>query len=369
MSLSTSSSRSKPGRLVLLTLTGFVIYSITLHRVNPPVIAFQNQWVGNYAVAEKYLYSDRIPRVMIVGSSMASRLVAEKFDEDVYNLSFGGGSALTGLKIIKESRRIPDMIWIETNIAERALDESMIDNLFIPFLWKVKGHVKSLQYTYQPINFLVSLAKSKYETTRPETGMDRPDKKILAANLSKHIRDHNHISGLSKKKGWIELKNTVDYFRGLGTKIVFFEMPVHSTLLSSPKYAETRSILRDLFPDVRFYWAAQSLSDHLSTSDGIHLMPNSASRYSTLLSRYIERESNPVRMGRTPSAFSKTMPAVSELLKDTVINNVPIGPEARGVSSEDVGGKDAPRKGSRRFSVGMSEGGHKQNTKLFLAES
>ncbi|MGR9088643.1 MAG: hypothetical protein ACU841_16460 [Gammaproteobacteria bacterium] len=54
-----------------------------------------------------------------------------------------------------------------------------------------------------------------------------------------------------------------------------------------------------------------------------------------------------------------------ESQKDTGINNFPIGREALGVPSEDVGGKDAAVKLPRRSSLGMSLAGTSKTGRYF----
>ena len=62
----------------------------------------QNQLQQNYSYAQDFIYEKKTPNI-IVGSSMAARMKNEFLADNYYNLSFGGGSVLTGLEIIKRS--------------------------------------------------------------------------------------------------------------------------------------------------------------------------------------------------------------------------------------------------------------------------
>ncbi|OAD19638.1 conserved hypothetical protein, secreted [Candidatus Thiomargarita nelsonii] len=104
MTLFTFSSNNSSAKTIIFAFSAFALYSLILQVVNPKITAFQNQWIQNYSVAEKYIYKQETPQAVIVGSSMSTRLLEEKFNSDVYNLSFAGGSVLTGLNIIKESK-------------------------------------------------------------------------------------------------------------------------------------------------------------------------------------------------------------------------------------------------------------------------
>lgn len=277
-------------KLAGLTIIVFSFYSLALQKANPSVTVFQNQFIRNYSIAEKYIYTDHSPKTVIVGSSLSSRLISDKFDDNVYNLSFGGGSVLTALNIIKESKRIPDTIFIESNVAYRELDNEMIDKLFTPIIWKLKGYVKSLQYTYQPINIILSAVNSVYNKNQPEHPHEFVNKKLLQASLNKFVKENNNPIGPAGKNNLTELNSVLNYFKSKGTHIVFFEMPVHPHLLSSRKYSELRSNLQAMFPDSVFYWVDRSDAEKYVTNDGIHLLHKSASDYSVLLSGLIEKE-------------------------------------------------------------------------------
>ena len=112
--------------------------------VKPKVLVYQNQSQGNIVAAQEFIYNEKAPNI-IVGSSMAARMKKEFLPSDYLNLSFGGGSALTGLEILKKSGFIPKTIFVENNVIFRNKDKKMIDSLFYPILWKIKNYLPSLQ--------------------------------------------------------------------------------------------------------------------------------------------------------------------------------------------------------------------------------
>jgi len=153
---------------ILLLLVLFFSYTIFIYTTSPNINKFQNQWAGNYAKAQEYIYSDKKYKTVIVGSSMASCLYNEELSNDVYNLSFAGGGVLTGLNIIIKSGKIPENILIETNTVERATDTGMIKRLFPPLVWKIKKFVIALQEQYQPINVFTDKIQKLFGTTNKE---------------------------------------------------------------------------------------------------------------------------------------------------------------------------------------------------------
>jgi hypothetical protein len=72
----------------------------------------------------------------------------------------------------------------------------------------------------------------------------------------------------------------VFYLRSRGVRVSFFEMPVNPRLISLPKAQRIREAIHAAFPAGRFPYI-ELPSDWASyvTTDGIHLTPMEASRY------------------------------------------------------------------------------------------
>jgi hypothetical protein len=288
--VNSSTFNSKPLiRLIMLAAFGFTAYACLLQALGPEVSAFQNQWVKNYAVSERFIYGEGEYPAVIVGTSLAARLRQEQLGSDVYNLAFANGSVLAGLHIILKSGRLPKTIFIETNLAEHELDESMLDNLFMPGLWQIKRQVVALQYTYQPVNLLLSALNGNPEKSRAQPLADTPNPRILKQFLQRTLKDNNSADGLESKDELTELKTLITQLKSRGVRIVFFEMPVHPDLLSSPKYAGRRQILQALFPDDEFHFLSPAAASAYLTSDGAHLLPKSACRFSLVLKQMISQ--------------------------------------------------------------------------------
>lgn len=143
MPLFTSNSKHSARILrILIVFTAlFAAYNAFLAIFTPRVNIIQNQWSANIAFAQEYLYAKIPPKNIIVGSSLASRLDGAMLENaGIYNLAFGGGSAITGLMIIAthakaHANALPHRIFIEENIALiRGSDRAMVERLFMPIL-------------------------------------------------------------------------------------------------------------------------------------------------------------------------------------------------------------------------------------------
>lgn len=288
VSLSTFSFNCRSSKTIIFAFFGFFLYSLALCGFNPKITLFQNQWIKNYSVAEIYIYKLGLPRIVIVGSSMSACLLEEKLSMDVYNLSFSGGSALTGLNIIKKSNKIPDVIFIETNVIERKSNKDMLDNLFTPVIWKIKGKMLSLQHTYQPINIALTLIRNYFGSSQTNRINRKPNEKVLKDSLIRQHQANSCVEVFVDSEELIELKSFINYFKKFGAKIVFFQMPVHQTILSSKRYYARQSILLKMFPQAEFNWIKKNNANKYQTGDGIHLLYKSAIEYSSVLNKIID---------------------------------------------------------------------------------
>ncbi len=283
MNLSIFSSDKYIVKSLLLFLIVFVAYSSMLKIVKPKVTMFQNQWVKNYSISEVYIYKPVLPHTVIVGSSMSARLLQEEFGNDVYNLSFAGGSALTGLNLVKKRNHIPELLLIETNTIERSTNNEMLRALFTPFIWRLKKHIISLQYTYQPINIMLSVIKRNFGGSEAEKADEKPNSKILKSSLVRRLEKNSKAIIFNEWQELTELKKLVDFFYSKGTHIVFFQIPVHPKILASKRYSARQKILHDMFAGMEVSWLLTPSGNSYETSDGVHLLFKSAREFSKVL--------------------------------------------------------------------------------------
>lgn len=104
----------------------FVVYlaigSANKDKSRPPFTAKdgQRQKLAKYQ-------SGIAPQIVMVGSSLSKHFRSEYFNDlDICNLSLSGGSSLTGLEIIANSRFKPKIILIEANLIYRDSDKNLV---------------------------------------------------------------------------------------------------------------------------------------------------------------------------------------------------------------------------------------------------
>jgi hypothetical protein len=264
-------------KIIIYTLVFFIIWTFFIIIGKPEIITLQNQWQKNYSLSQDYIYEISAVNI-IVGSSMATRMDNDFLPNNYYNLSFGGGGVLTGLEIIKRSKKTPSNIYLEVNNIFKEKDSDLIARLFYPVLWKIKKYVPSLKAKYQPINIFLSYLKSTFGKSHEEHINEQKNDKIYEMNIIKHIINYEKIV-LDCDKELSELKKLVQYFEEKDTKIIFFEMPIDEKLIKTKKVTLQREIINTHFVND---WIPLPNNRKYVTSDGIHLLYKSAYLYSKI---------------------------------------------------------------------------------------
>ena len=287
MSLSISSSKlllSVASAVLLLML-----FNAWLH-VSPPVIThFHNQWIKNHAMAERHVYRDERPPVVIVGSSMAARLEAAMVHPQAYNLSFSSAGSSTGLEILVQRGDVPEVILVETNSIELALQSEMLESLFTPVLWQVKRYLRFLQYQFQPGNILMSLVKSRFGNSQAEKALAKPDSTVYEREKQRQILVNHNTTGL-ENTDFEPLQRTLSNLVSRGSRVIFFDMPVAAEIATSPRYTMRRAIRESLFADYAYIGIAEAELDQFATTDGRHLTVQGASAFARVLSSRLQVE-------------------------------------------------------------------------------
>ncbi|MFC3867082.1 hypothetical protein [Helicobacter equorum] len=242
--------------------------------------------------AQDYLYATP-PPYLIVGSSLAARLTPKDLaSHQIYNLSFGGGSALTGLNIIKYNTQhtniVPRVIYIEENIVLiRDVDHQMLDALLNPMTYTLRRYIPALRERYQPINFVLSSARKLFKRDQSENIEPQRNERVYHMMLEGSEKSYQEEL-VAYENNLKLLRDLLAYFESLGTQIVFFQMPIDPKLANLKKPTQQREILLANFPQYKFL-PDPSHSDYI-TNDGIHLRKESASRFTQEFLSKIDKE-------------------------------------------------------------------------------
>ena len=273
----------------LLLLAG---YSVFVERFAPSDWqASQHQWQENLIKAQRYVYSGAPPSAkMIVGSSLAQRLVMEELP-GFANLSLGGQSIYDGLSILTHQSQFPRTAYIEMNMMLREETLEFTEALNSPVMYYPRKWLLSLREDRQPLGVLGSrFNKGVTEEVIPwlkskvRAGAPVADAGAAADLFPRLLEAQREVYAKTPGKDLLEtrfrsLEGYVRKLQGKGVAIVFFEMPVNSSLMHLPQAETIRAAFRQHFPEPAFRYIEPPADDEFRTVDGVHLSPEEALRY------------------------------------------------------------------------------------------
>jgi lysophospholipase L1-like esterase len=264
-------------RSIFIFLGLFIVYNLALYSIKPEVRYFQNQWQGNVAAAEEYIYSPGRKDVVLVGTSMSARLEKDMLDQGVWNLGLSGGSAATGLEIIRRSGTRPRLVLIEANMIS-AIDSEFVKSRFHGPTVFFKTLLPGIRTAYQPANLFVNWVKKSKSQVQ-----DAPNPKAFQ-NLIRIQKDSwKQIPNEDdSRKSLITIRQAVENLQAEGVKVAFFDMPIDSALEVMPARQAAWKRMREAFPPTHFDWL-KSVPGDFPTFDGIHLLNQGARRFARIL--------------------------------------------------------------------------------------
>ncbi|WP_143000173.1 MULTISPECIES: hypothetical protein [unclassified Helicobacter] len=217
----------------------------------------------------------------MLGSSLAARLDKDLLESaGIYNLAFAGGSVQSGLEIIKRSNKIPQILYIETNVLfERDADSAMLGILFDPLLFKARYYLPALQEKYQPLNVFASFIKRFGGKSDEEKRAIKRDEKIYNLSMEGFLKRYQQpLASLPNYQNRLDsLQKQLQYFENKGVKIIFFTMPIDPLLAKQPRFIEENTLLKQTFS---YPFLPMPKHSEYETTDGIHLLYESSERFS-----------------------------------------------------------------------------------------
>jgi hypothetical protein len=280
----------------LVTIILLLAYAAFI-KWKPNMLASQHQWQDNIIKAQTFVYERTdTNRNVIVGSSLSCRIIMDSL-VGYTNLSLAGQSIFDGLNIVDHKEKMPQKIFIETNVVMRGLDEGFNNSLFNPFFFQVRKYVPSLRDGRQPIAVagiratnIISRIISKVKPTKTVAvnGVSNQESdKLFNKLLNDEIAYYSEPPKPEKLKQVFDLlKTAVDKLEKKGVKIVFFEMPVNKSLCNLPLANSIRKNFELYFPASKHSYMPMPDCSPYKTTDGIHFNKEDAVRYTIHFKQY-----------------------------------------------------------------------------------
>ncbi|MEX1131952.1 MAG: hypothetical protein WEC15_01900 [Flavobacteriales bacterium] len=233
---------------------------------------------GNRIKAERFVYGADVPdATVIVGSSLAYRIVLDSMPDGTTNLGFGGLSIYDGLTLVERSGKAPARVLIETNVLFREPDHGFLKALFEPGLYEVRREVPMMQEENQPSGVLFGWLKQRLLNERGTD--DGADSTAVpnAVMMDEHRTNYALLPADSTNQRFLAmLERDVLSLEARGVEVIFFEVPIEPELMNSTLAVKSRSLIEARFPGRSFIRS----NERWRTTDGLHLDKRDAQRFS-----------------------------------------------------------------------------------------
>ncbi|RYD22334.1 MAG: hypothetical protein EOP88_08460 [Verrucomicrobiaceae bacterium] len=276
-------------RSLITALVLLLGYHFILPHIPKGYLWIPGQQRANYARAQKFVHDSPADSKVVVGSSMANELSQEILGPEIVKLTFPAGGSFTGLDIIRDTGKKPSVLLIETNTLLRGSDEGLVGDVTSAWRRQLRAATPALKEEGRPSNYAVGFLngwvkrfcnlgnKLTGKGKAPAAAVEAPADPGLLENVMRVNRET-----LNRKPDPAKLADTVrrfgeqiDALAAAGTRCVFFEMPINSSLQELEEPAAVRHAMQQRFPRNRYTWIDIPHRDY-HTSDGIHLVREDA---------------------------------------------------------------------------------------------
>lgn len=251
----------------------------------------QSQWQGNLLKAQEYPLAKLPRRNVIVGSSLAARLVMEG---DFENLAFAGDGPLTGLELMVRDVSAPRVVLIESNLLLREVNQDVIASAYRPGFLKLRPMLPALEDRYQFANLAVGMVGEGMVAKALEGGrrlLRSPQSAGASAEdagrlLQMNLAIQREKLGTAPDADFVQqciarMKRAVAELQGRGVRCIFVEMPIDASLGGLLQPALVREQLAAALPELA--WIRPEVGRSYRTVDGVHLPKDEAVAYAAYI--------------------------------------------------------------------------------------
>jgi hypothetical protein len=278
-------------KAVLTALALLIIHAIFIWQTS--ISGGQYSWQNNAMKAQQYIYDDKTPPNVIIGSSLANRLNMDNL-ANMYNLSFAGLGIFDGLAILRTKRALPKNVFVEMNIPQREENKKFTSYINSPILSPLKRYIPSLRDGHQPVSvfettLINSLKKNQSDPKANESHGEGVHDDVFDKLLAIEVINYSEIPDKDLfKERFDELQRDVSALEKRGVNVIFFEMPVNAKICNLPRPRTIRSYFHKYFPATTYSYIPMPDCGDYKTTDGAHLTDEEAVRYTNYLKLKID---------------------------------------------------------------------------------
>ncbi|MBD2043956.1 hypothetical protein [Microcoleus sp. FACHB-672] len=304
MSLSTSNSKTVSTdstseirsiyRAISIGLLLLLGYHVLVKQRVVPATSGINQAQSNVIKAQKYVYENPSPKLILVGSSLTATIKPKDIGSHVINLGMAGGSSQTGLEIVKKEKLKSAILLVEINeTIERKLDQQLLDSIYEPVSHFSQLHFPMLRQEYKPVDVLVQAVKNRLKSAKKEEKNEPPAQaenfnpklreKVLAQQISAKMQPLSQSERQTLKSAAKSIKTQIAELQKQGLRIILYDLPGEKQVKNTIEEKQIQQIMREEFPADTYEWLPAPAFKNWVTSDGSHLVSSDAQAYAVFL--------------------------------------------------------------------------------------
>lgn len=264
---------------------------------------FQSGWQINIMIAEQFMFGTAHFNHVLIGSSLTQRITDDLLPtDDWYNLSLSGMGVNEGFEILRNSRNLPDTIYVESNMILRDPNNDFLDKLLRFPAYPLKKNTGYLLENQKPVPLIAPvleervvrkvLGKVEFEVLKRLTGTgpataDIPaplhDQEAGGTIRQQLIDKYDPVNDSILDVRMSALRDHVTYFSERGIRIVFYEMPLEDFVCSLGSFTALRERISSSFDGSCCDFIDQPDCGEYTTTDGLHLDRENIVRYTGYL--------------------------------------------------------------------------------------
>lgn len=251
---------------------------------------------GTLITLNRYV-QERVPDVVLVGSSLTYRLNEEYFaTASLRNLALAGGSPLTGLAVVLAQPRLPKIVLVETNVMSRPVDDALVARY---------GRGQSAEpFVFRPIRMAVAAYENRIHAPLSHAqimaamgGLLRQPPREFDNRIyvGRAVKEYDEDPTVAVQANAERLAGLMQTARQLGVRVLLFELPFPKEIEATRTVEVTRRIVHGRFADPGEWLPIDVDASELRWLDGVHLDERSA----MLVSRSIDKAVGRIALGKS----------------------------------------------------------------------
>ncbi len=263
----------------LTTLLIYAFLLLVLYNVWLFIFPLKKQvFYTNEERIQEYLYDGVDYNTVLLGSSLSGIFERNDIFKDknfMLYLPFSGSA--TGLEILNKTNKVPQRIFIEINHVNRGVDSNIMHSIFDQPLYTMRYYLPFLQTKNKILPNVIDRVKSPANN---KVNDNKPADALFNTLLDKELKEWSEIKDIEILNA--KLKHAEDLiarFAARGCQIIFYEMPMDSSLTNQPVISHQRNFFSSLATKHHYSFIQVDTSMAYQTGDGVHLLRKAADIY------------------------------------------------------------------------------------------